>query len=200
MELKLSMDTQDLKSEDLNKSQKAKKFNLYLGMIGMFMMFAAFSSGFIVYTASGVDKGIKTILPYAFIFSTAVIVLSSLTMHLAFKAVKNADLAKQKLFLISTIILGLVFFALQYYAWTVLFNRDITFTNNNASQSFIYVFTGFHLLHIIAGILVLIRCYVGAAKQIPQPNNVFRMEIATIFWHFLDLLWIYIYVFLLLNQ
>ncbi|MFZ4263065.1 cytochrome c oxidase subunit 3 [Sphingobacterium sp. HJSM2_6] len=200
MELKLSMDKQDLIREDLNRSQKAKKFNLYLGMIAMFMMFAAYSSGFIVYTASGVDKGIKTILPYAFVFSTAVIILSSLTIHIAFNAVKKANLEKQKLYLVITILLGVVFFALQYYAWTVLFDREISFSNNNASQSFIYVFTGFHLLHIIAGILVLIRCYVGAAKQIPLHNNIFRMEIATIFWHFLDLLWIYIYVFLLLNQ
>ncbi|WP_232046195.1 cytochrome c oxidase subunit 3 [Sphingobacterium daejeonense] len=63
-----------------------------------------------------------------------------------------------------------------------------------------YVFTGLHLAHIIAGVLVLVRCYIGALKNIPLDNNIFRMELASIFWHFLDLLWIYIYVFLLLNQ
>ncbi|WP_245153317.1 MULTISPECIES: cytochrome c oxidase subunit 3 [unclassified Sphingobacterium] len=200
MELNIAMDKQELLNEELQKSRKAKKFNLYLGMIGMFMMFAAFSSGFIVYTNSGVDKGIKTILPYVFIYSTAAIVISSLTMYLAFKAVKNNDLGKQKIFLIATILLGVVFFFLQLEAWSVLFSREITFTNTNASQSFIYVFTGFHLAHIIAGILVLTRCLIGAMKNIPLGNNIFRMEIASIFWHFLGLLWIYIYVFLLLNQ
>ena len=200
MELNLTMDNQSLLSEEAVKSRKAKKFNLWLGMIGMFMMFAALSSGFIVYTASGVDKGIKTILPYAFIYSTAAIVFSSLTMHLAYNAVKAQNFAKQKLFLGITIALGVVFFFLQVDAWSALTERNITFVNSNASQSFIYVFTGLHLAHIIAGILVLVRCLFGVLKNIPYINNLFRMEIASIFWHFLDLLWIYIYVFLLLNQ
>ena len=200
MDLQLSMDKQELMNEELLKSRKAKKFNLWLGMIGMFMMFAALTSGFIVYTASGVDKGIKTILPYAFIYSTTVIVLSSISMHLAYKAVKANQISKQKTFLLITIVLGIVFFWLQVEAWSVLFHRGITFVNSNASQSFIYVFTGLHLAHIIAGVLVLVRCYIGALKNIPLDNNIFRMELASIFWHFLDLLWIYIYVFLLLNQ
>jgi cytochrome c oxidase subunit 3 len=200
MDLQIAMDKQELYNEELLKSRKAKKFNLWLGMIGMFMMFAALTSGFIVYTASGVDKGIKTILPQVFIYSTAVIVLSSITMHLAYKAVKSAQLSKQKTFLLITIVLGIVFFFLQVEAWSVLFNRGITFVNSNASQSFIYVFTGLHLAHIIAGVLVLVRCYIGALKNIPLDNNIFRMELASIFWHFLDLLWIYIFVFLLLNQ
>ena len=200
MELQIAMDKEELYNEELLKSRKAKKFNLWLGMIGMFMMFAALTSGFIVYTASGVDKGIKTILPHVFIYSTAVIVLSSLTMYLAYKAVKAGQISKQKTYLLITIILGIVFFWLQVEAWSVLFNRGITFVNSNASQSFIYIFTGLHLAHIIAGILVLVRCYLGALKNIPIDNNVFRMDLASIFWHFLGLLWIYIYVFLLLNQ
>ena len=120
MELNLTMDNQSLLSEEAVKSRKAKKFNLWLGMIGMFMMFAALSSGFIVYTASGVDKGIKTILTYAFIYSSAAIVLSSLTMHLAYNAVKAQNFAKQKLFLGITIALGVVFFFLQVDAWSAL--------------------------------------------------------------------------------
>jgi len=186
--------------EELQQVRKAKKFNLWLGLIGMFMMFAALSSGFIVYTASGVDKGIKTLLPQAFIYSTIVIVLSSFTLHFAHKAVKAGEVAKQKLLLLLTIALGIVFFALQLHSWTVLTGQGVYFINNNASQSFIYVFTGLHLAHIIGGLLVLIRCFTGAVRGIPLDNNVYRMDLAAIFWHFLDLLWIYIYVFLLLNQ
>ncbi|MGJ1445451.1 cytochrome c oxidase subunit 3 [Sphingobacterium spiritivorum] len=190
----------ELQEEELQQSRKAKKFNLWLGMIGMFMMFAALSSGFIVYTASGVDKGIKTTLPNAFIYSTVLILLSSVTLHLSYKAVKEKQFAKQKGLLLATVVLGILFFLCQVHAWQVLIERGIYFLNINASQSFIYVFTGMHLAHIIAGLIVLIRCYTGAVKPIPYDNNLFRMELATIFWHFLDLLWIYIYVFLLLNQ
>src|SRR5690606_20608697 len=186
--------------EEEQRIRKAKKFNLWLGMIGMFMMFAALSSGFIVYTASGVDKGIKTLLPQTFVYSTVVIVISSLTLHLAYRAAHAAALAKQKLFLLCTIVLGIVFFVLQVHAWQVLTGQGVFFINNNASQSFVYVFTGLHLLHIIAGLIVLFRCFVGVVKSIPQANNIFRMDLAALFWHFLALLWIYIYVFLLLNQ
>ena len=186
--------------EDLEQSRKAKKFNLWLGIIGMFMMFAALSSGFIVYTASGVDKGIKTILPQAFIYSTLTIIVSSITLHFAYAAAKVGNIGRQKLLLLLTVVLGIVFFVLQVQAWTVLTSKGVYFINNNASQSFIYIFTGLHLLHIVVGIFVLLRALVGTTRGIPQGDNVFRMDLATVFWHFLDLLWIYIYVFLLLNQ
>jgi len=185
--------------EDLAQ-QKAKKFNLWLGMIGMFMMFAALSSGFIVYTAGGVDRGIKTNLPDAFIYSTLLIVASSVTMQLAYVAAKKTRFAQQKLLLMATLLLGIGFFAIQVYAWGILTSRGVVFVNNNASQSFIYVFTGMHLAHILAGVIVLARAWVGRIRGISQVNNVFRMDLATLFWHFLGFLWIYIYVFLLLNQ
>ncbi|SEL68352.1 cytochrome c oxidase subunit 3 [Parapedobacter koreensis] len=189
--------TQD--KEELTQ-QKAKKFNLWLGMIGMFMMFAALSSGFIVYTAGGIDRGIKTILPEAFVYSTILIVVSSVTIQLAYNAARRTLFDKQKLLLAVTILLGVGFFFMQVYAWGVLTARGVVFVNSNASQSFIYVFTGMHLAHIIAGILVLVRALVGRIRNIPQVNNVFRMDLAALFWHFLGFLWIYIYVFLLLNQ
>lgn len=194
------MGNTDYMNEDLLQSRKAKKFNLWLGMIGMFMMFAALSSGFIVYTASGVDKGIKTLLPNTFIYSTLMIVLSSITMFVAHKATKDGNTSRQKLFLLITLVFGVLFFVFQVDSWSVLFGRGITFVNPNASQSFIYIFTGLHLAHIIAGLVVLVRCLVGVLRKIPQADNLFRMDLASIFWHFLDLLWIYIYVFLLLNQ
>lgn len=187
-------------SYEEQRVRKAKKFNLWLGMIGMFMMFAAYSSGFIVYTAGGVDKGLKTILPQMFIWSTLAIVVSSVTMHFAFKAAKLGNLGRQRLLLCITLVLGILFFVLQVQAWGALVNQGITFINNNASQSFIYVFTGVHLAHIVAGLIVVLRCFWGTLRPIPQKDNVFRMDLAVIFWHFLDLLWIYIYVFLLLNQ
>jgi cytochrome c oxidase subunit 3 len=188
------------KTDEKLVSRKAQKFTLWLGMLGMFMMFAALSSGFIVYTASGVDKGLKTLLPNTFILSTIAIVLSSFTMHFAYKAAQTGNLARQKALLFATLFLGIVFFVLQVYSWEILADRGVYFVNNNASQSFVYVFTGMHLAHIIAGVIVLIIALVGVFKPLPPDGNQFRMNLASIFWHFLDLLWIYIYVFLLLNQ
>lgn len=179
---------------------KARKFLMWLFIISSFMMFAALTSGFIVYTEANVERGIKILLPKAFIFSTVIIVISSLTMHMAYLSAKRLKFGSQKLYITLTIVLGIAFFFSQYKAWEVLYTSGAYFVNYNASQSFIYVFTGAHLLHIFAGVLMLIYALIGTYRNIPQVRNVFRMEVTSIFWHFIDILWIYLYVFLLLNQ
>lgn len=179
---------------------RAKKFLMWLFVISSFMLFAALTSGFIVYAAGSPERGLKTLLPNGFIYSTAVIILSSVTMHLAYTSAKQLQFNKQKLYLVLTILLGVLFFFLQLLAWKTLIKQGIYFVNFNASQSFVYVFTGAHLVHIFAGLLMLINSLSGAMKNIPQIRNLFRLEVTSIFWHFIDILWIYLYVFLLLNQ
>lgn len=179
---------------------KAKKFLVWLFVISSFMLFAALTSGFIVYTAGSVERGIKISLPQSFIYSTGVIVLSSITMHLAYLSAKRLQFAKQQRYLLFTMALGVVFFFLQFSAWTYLTQKGVYFVNPNASQSFLYVFTGAHLLHVFAGLVMLLNAWMGKLKNIPQVNNLFRLESTSIFWHFIDILWIYLYVFLLLNQ
>lgn len=182
------------------QSLKARKFLMWLFVISSFMMFAALTSGFIVYTEGNAERGIKVLLPKAFIYSTIIIFVSSITMHMAYLSGKKLDFGKQKLYTVLTIILGVAFFVSQYSAWAVLTASGAYFVNYNASQSFIYVFTGAHLLHIFAGIIMLIYSLIGKMKDIPQVRNLFRLEVTSIFWHFIDILWIYLYVFLLLNQ
>lgn len=185
--------------EDM-QSLKARKFLMWLFIISSFMMFAALTSGFIVYTEGNAERGIKVLLPKAFIYSTVIIMISSITMHLAYLSAKKLDFGKQKLYTFLTILLGIGFFFSQYNAWAVLTNSGAYFVNYNASQSFIYVFTGAHLLHIFAGIIMLVYSYIGKIRNITQVRNLFRLEVTSIFWHFIDILWIYLYVFLLLNQ
>ena len=179
---------------------KARKFLVWLFIISSFMIFAGLTSGFIVYTAGSPDRGLKTILPEAFKYSSVIIIISSITMHLAYMAAKRLQYQKQTLFLAITIVLGLLFMGFQFYSWQVLISQGVYFVNYNASQSFIYVFTGFHMLHIFAGIFMLVNSLSGAVKKIPQVRNLFRVQVTSIFWHFIDILWIYLYVFLLLNQ
>lgn len=177
-----------------------KKFSMWLFIITSFMLFAAFTSGFIVYTQGSTNKGIKIVLPHAFIFSTIVILLSSVTMYLAFRAAKQLKFGLQKQYLWLTLILGLSFFGLQFYAWSILVKMGVYLINPNASQSFIYIFTGVHLVHILAGLILVINSLVISYKNVPPVKNLFRLEMTSIFWHFVDILWIYLYVFLLLNQ
>ena len=176
-----------------------KKFNMWIFIFTSFMFFAALTSGFIVYVG-GKGHGLNIKLPGVFGFSTAVIIISSVTMFMASKAAKSLQFAKQRLYLWFTILLGLVFFALQLYGWSLLIKMGVFFINNNAAQSFIYVFTLSHLIHIIAGLLLLGNTLRGSYKNIAQVKNLFGMEMSSIFWHFIDIIWIYLYVFLLLNQ
>ena len=163
------------------------------------MFFAALTSGFIVYSG-GSGHGIHVILQKAFMYSTTAMVLSSVTLFLASRSARRLQFDKQRLYLIATLALGILFLLIQVYAWSVLIKMGIYFVNPNASQSFIYVFTGMHLLHIIAGLLLLANTLIASYRNIPQVKNLFKMEMSSIFWHFIDIIWIYLYVFLLLNQ
>jgi cytochrome c oxidase subunit III len=178
----------------------AKKFSMWIFIFTSFMFFAALSSGFIVYSG-GHGHGLDVIMPRAFLYSTFVIIASSVTLFIASRAAKQLQFARQRLFLWLTFFLGIAFFAVQIYACYVLtYKMGIYFTDSNASHTFIFVFCGMHLIHIIAALLVVLNTIISTYRNIPQVRNIFKMEMTSIFWHFLDIIWIYLYVFLLLNQ
>ena len=139
-------------------------------------------------------------MPQAFLYSTILVVASSITLQWAYIQTKRLNFAKQRTGLYITLVLGLAFIGSQIYGWIVLTNLGAFFTSSNASISFVYVFTLFHILHIIAGLILMIGAVSSSYKSVPNVLNLFRMEITIVFWHFVDILWIYLYVFLLLNQ
>ncbi|MCO5935693.1 cytochrome c oxidase subunit 3 [Mucilaginibacter sp. RB4R14] len=177
-----------------------KKFNMWIFIFTSFMFFAALTSGFIVYVGGSKAHGINIKLPDAFMYSTGVILLSSITMFLASNAAKALDRGKQQFYLMATIFLGVAFFIIQLSAWSYMIKNGVYFSNPNASQSFIYVFTGMHLLHIFAGLLLLANTLWRSTRSIEQVKNLYSVQMSSIFWHFVDIIWIYLYVFLLLNQ
>ncbi|GAB2695446.1 cytochrome c oxidase subunit 3 [Mucilaginibacter koreensis] len=177
-----------------------KKFNMWVFIFTSFMFFAALTSAFIVYVG-GRGHALQIQMPAAFAYSTATILLSSITLFLANKAAKGLQFDKQRLFLWISFALGIAFFVIQIFAWyTLTYRLQAFFINPNASISFIYVFSGMHMIHILAGLVLLIISLRSAYGKTPQVLNLYRMEMASIFWHFVDLVWIYLYVFLLLNQ
>ena len=178
----------------------AKKFNMWIFIFTSFMLFAALSSGFIVYSG-GKGHGLNVIMPRVFMYSTAVLIISSITLVIASRAAKQLQFAKQLGLLWVTFLLGVTFLVLQLYGLYVLaIKMGVYFVDPNASRSFIYVFCGMHLLHIIAALIVVASTIRSTYKNTPQVKNLYRMEMTSIFWHFLDIIWIYLYVFLLLNQ
>lgn len=177
-----------------------KKFIVWLFMISSFIFFAGLTSGFIVYAGDSLAKQLSIKMPQAFLYSTILVVVSSITLQWAYIQTKRLNFAKQRTGLYITLVLGLAFIGSQIYGWIVLTNLGAFFTSSNASISFVYVFTLFHVLHIIAGLILMIGAVSSSYKSVPNVLNLFRMEITIVFWHFVDILWIYLYVFLLLNQ
>jgi cytochrome c oxidase subunit 3 len=178
---------------------RPKKFVVWLFVVSSTIMFGGWTSYYIVFAASK-GKGHGLVLPDVFMYSTMVLIASSVTLFLATRALKKQNRSKQQLFLWITLGLGLVFGYLQFDAWTALYRSGAVLINNNAAISMIYIVSGFHLLHIFAGICFILNSLFGSYKTIPQEKAVYRQEIASIFWHFIDILWIYLYVFLLLNS
>ncbi len=175
----------------------AKKFVIWLFIVASIMLFAALTSGYIV--KKGAGNWLSFRLPPIFFWNTLLVMLSSGTLHWAYLSAKKLQFERQKIGLWITLILGLAFLIGQFYAWVYLIRGGVFFSGN-PSGSFLYVLVAFHGIHILAGLALIISALMVSNSRSLQVINVFRMERASIFWHFLDILWIYLYVFLLLNQ
>jgi len=186
-------------AQNVKFDARPKKFVVWLFVVSSTIMFGGWTSYYIVFKASK-GKGHGLVLPDLFIYSTIVLVASSVALFLATKALKRNDISKQRLFLWVTLVLGLAFGYMQFGAWSDLYRSGATLINNNASISMIYIVSGFHLLHIFAGICIVLNSLIGSYKALSTEKAIYRQEIASIFWHFIDILWIYLYVFLLLNS
>jgi cytochrome c oxidase subunit III len=173
------------------------KFVLWLFVLSSIMMFAGLTSAYIVRQAEGNWKIFD--LPSTFYISTVLILLSSASMHYSFIQAKKFNISNQKLGLWISFILGIAFLGSQYIGWQEMVSNKVFFVGNPA-ESFVYVISGLHGAHIVAGLCIMLAAIIGAYRKINQTKNIFRMELTSIFWHFIDILWIYLFVFLLINR
>ena len=171
------------------------KYNLWVGLASIVMMFAAFSSAFIVKRSQG--NWISFDLPLIFWYSTGVIILSSVTIMLSKKAFQNRQMGAYKNWLITTIVLGVLFVALQYIGFTELWARGITLTRNVAF-SFLYVIVGLHALHIVGGIIAMTFVLAKAYSKKRKVYTSVPIDLMSTYWHFVDFLWIYLLIFLVM--
>lgn len=177
--------------------ERASKFLLWLGIISMVMIFAALTSAIIVRKS---DSNWFTFeIPSEFTISTVVLLFSSITMVLAVFFTRKSKKGAATLFLFITLALGSSFAWLQFAGWEQLVKNNIYFVDNltgNISGSFFYVVTALHLLHLMGGLLaVLITTFRSAAGKY-TPSNYLGLKLCAIFWHFLDGLWLYLFLFL----
>jgi cytochrome c oxidase subunit III len=182
---------------ELPLSMHPKKFALWLFIVSIVMIFAALTSAYIVRQGQG--NWFEFELPSIFWINSAIILISSVTMHLAYISAKKDNLDWVKIFMIITTVLGTVFLIMQFYAWEELKNMDVYFVGN-PSGSFLYVFTGMHGFHLVTGLIFLLVILVATFRYKIHSRNMVQMEMCATYWHFLDGLWLYLFMFILLNN
>ncbi|MFZ1530467.1 MAG: cytochrome c oxidase subunit 3 [Ferruginibacter sp.] len=171
------------------------KFNLWIGIGSMLMMFAGLTSAFIIKRNQA--GWISFDLPPVFWYSTAVILLSSISIWMAQQAFKARLMNRYRVLMALTLVLGVLFLVLQYVGFKQLWAKGITLTAS-VSYSFLYVIVGMHALHLLGGIAALVFMLLRAFGSKVKTYSTVPVELISTYWHFVDLLWIYLLFFLLM--
>jgi cytochrome c oxidase subunit 3 len=175
-----------------------KKFVLWLLLVSSIMLFAGFTSAYIVRRGEG--EWVVFELPIMFMLSTGVIVLSSVFMQWAYISAKKDEILNSKIGLLVTLTLGLLFGVMQYWGWSQMVYNSIYFGFANPSGSFVYVITGLHVAHVVIGIFYVLAILIQTFQYKVHKKALRAISMCNTYWHFVGILWIYLYVFLLLNR
>lgn len=180
--------------EEKNKIHPLK-FVMWAGCASIVMMFAGLSSAYIV--KSNQANWLSFRLPLIFWYSTALIILSSITIILCKRAFVNRNMKGYQAWLTITTLLGLGFVGLQYVGFEQLWGSGITLTRN-VSFSFLYIIVGLHAIHVMGGIIALIVLNLKSISARKKNYSVLPIDLMSTYWHFVDFLWIYLLAFLMM--
>ena len=184
-------------NEHKERTARSYKLILLFAMVSMFMMFAGLTSAFVV-SKSRADWLKDFQLPTAFYLSTAVILSCSVTFHLAKKAIQKDNRNATTSFLLATLALGILFVILQFVGFRQIVDSGYYFTGSASSitSTFLYVVTILHLAHLAGGLISLLIIIYNHFKQKYNSTQTLGIELGAMYWHFLDFLWVYLFLFL----
>ena len=171
------------------------RFIMWVAIGSIVMMFAGMTSAYIVKKNQG--NWLAFELPVVFWYSTAVILASSLTIYLANVALKAGKLVPYKLLITITSILGILFVKMQWTGFQDLEMRGIALigTQSNSSSSFLFIITGMHMLHVLGGVIALVVLFFRSFWLKKDQLSLVPVQIVATYWHFVDILWIYLFIF-----
>jgi cytochrome c oxidase subunit 3 len=171
------------------------RFIMWVAIGSIVMMFAGMTSAYIVKKNQG--NWLAFELPVVFWYSTAVILASSLTIYLANVALKAGKLVPYKLLITITSILGILFVIMQWTGFQDLEMRGIALigTQSNSSSSFLFIITGMHMLHVLGGVVALVVLFFRSFWLKKDQLSLVPVQIVATYWHFVDILWIYLFIF-----
>ncbi len=197
------MEAQIVESSNLpvaNVKEKSLKMLLWIGLVSIGMMFAGLTSGYLVRRGTGTWLPFQ--LPFAFYISTAIILISSITMNMAMQAAKKGSANGISTGILLTWILGVAFGICQFIGYKTLVDQKIFLvgTNSNASGSYLYILSLLHLGHILGGLVALTIAYIKSLRKKYTVQNYTGIKLCATYWHFLDGLWVYLFIFMLLYR
>lgn len=171
------------------------KFTMWVALASICMLFAGFTSAFVVKRDAA---GWTTFsIPRAFWYSTATIMASSLTMQIALRSFKDREMMRYRNLLTVTAILGILFMLLQWAGFSEIWHSGITLKGSGGGQ-FLYVIAGLHLAHVLGGVIALVSMVARAYVSKIRSYNSVPVEVMATYWHFVDLLWLYLLIFFML--
>jgi cytochrome c oxidase subunit 3 len=182
-------------SNQQNKKMHPYKFTLWVAIGSIVMMFAGLTSAFIV--KSNQVNFTQVTMPKVFWASTAVILISSITLQMALRSFKQRGMSRYRSLIGLTLLLGVAFLVLQWLGFQQLWEQKITFKGSGAGQ-FLYVIFGLHALHVTGGVMAMIVMYIKAFTGRTKLYSSVPVEVMATYWHFVDLLWLYLLIFFLL--
>ncbi|MGJ5641791.1 cytochrome c oxidase subunit 3 [Formosa sp. S-31] len=179
------------------KTIRAKKIMLWFGIISLIMTFAGWTSAFIV-SSSRPDWLSDFVIPNAFIASTILILISSVTIFFAKKALVKGNRGATTGLLLLTFALGIAFVYNQFAGFKEIIDAGYNFTGptSNITMSYVYVIALMHILHVVVGLICLLVVIYNHLRGKYNANKMLGFELASTFWHFVDVLWIYLFLFL----
>ncbi len=182
--------------EVYQRKSQTYKLILLFAMISMVMMFAGLTSAYIV-SSSRKDWLVDFSMPTAFVLSTLIMMVSSVTFHLAQKAIKKNHRSATTQFLLLTLALGVGFVVLQFVGFGQIIDQGYFFTGSqsNVTTSFMYIVIIAHLAHLFGGMIALLIIIYNHFKQKYNSSQTIGIELGAMFWHFLDLLWVLLFLF-----
>ena len=182
--------------EAYDKKAKTFKMLLYFAMISIIMIFAGLTSAFVV-SKQRPDWLKELEIPITFTYSTILLLISSITHFLAKRAIKSNKHSLTKVYLLLTLVLGLTFVYLQFKGFDLLFNQGLVpfGSSSKVTVSFLYAFVFVHVAHLLGGMISLIYVIYNHYKQKYNSSQYLGIELSGIYWHFMDFIWVYLFLF-----
>ncbi|RKR14117.1 cytochrome c oxidase subunit 3 [Maribacter vaceletii] len=179
------------------KNARAKIMMLWFGIISLLMGFAGWTSAYII-SSRREDWVTEINLPSSFYISTAILIVSSLTYILARRAIKKSQTKNGTILLFTTLALGIIFIVLQFNGFSEMVAQGYYFTGPTSSvkMSYVFLIAMVHIVHVVAGIISLVVVLYNQIKGKYNSDNMLGVILGASFWHFLDLLWVYLVLFM----